>query len=65
MKRTTAALLEAAERGLKYGRKSGEIVVDEEKRFFFSRRGKIVCGLKIADSLQMVASVKKIERIIR
>ena len=32
-KRTTAALLEAAERGLKYGRKSGEIVVDEEKRF--------------------------------
>ena len=32
-KRTTTALLEAAERGLKYGRKTGEIVLDEEKRF--------------------------------
>ena len=39
-KRTTAALLEAAERGLKYGRKSGEIVVDEEKRFSLAREEK-------------------------
>lgn len=31
--RSSTALLAAAERGLKYGRKTGEIVQDEEKRF--------------------------------
>ena len=31
--RSSAALLAAAERGLKYGRKTGEIVQDEERRF--------------------------------
>lgn len=39
-KRTTTALLEAAERGLKYGRKTGEIVLDEEKRFSLAREEK-------------------------
>ena len=39
-KRTTAALLEAAERELKYGRKSGKVVVDEEKRFSFRQERK-------------------------
>ena len=31
--RSSAALLAAAERGLKYRRKTGEIVQDEERRF--------------------------------
>lgn len=36
--RSSAALSAAAERGLKYGRKTGEIVQDAEKRF--ALRGK-------------------------
>lgn len=31
--RSSAALVAAAEKGLKYGRKAGEIVQDEGKRF--------------------------------
>jgi len=31
--RSSTALAAAAEKGLKYGRKTGEIVQDEEKRF--------------------------------
>lgn len=31
--RSSAALLEAAERGLKYGKKTGEIQLDPEKKF--------------------------------
>lgn len=34
--RSSTALLAAAERGLKYGRKTGEIVQDAEKRFMLS-----------------------------
>lgn len=33
-KRTTSTLLETAERGLKYGRKAGEIVMDETKKLY-------------------------------
>ena len=33
---SSTALLAAAERGLKYGRKTGEIVQDAEKRFMLS-----------------------------
>ena len=31
--RSSTSLVEAAEKGMKYGRKTGEIVQDEEKRF--------------------------------
>ena len=31
--RSGAALVDAVERGIKYGRKTGEIILDESKRF--------------------------------
>lgn len=36
--RSTTALLEAAERGLKYGRKTGEIVLNAEKQFVLEEK---------------------------
>lgn len=36
-KRTTAALLEAAERGLKYGRRTNEIIINDEKKYSLSK----------------------------
>lgn len=35
--RSSPALVGAAEKGLKYGRKTGEIMLDEEKRFFLRK----------------------------
>ena len=35
--RSSTSLVEAAEKGMKYGRKTGEIVQDEEKRFVLGK----------------------------
>lgn len=37
--RSSPALTAAAEKGLKYGRRTGEIVQDEEKRFLLGESG--------------------------